>query len=203
MVRAPAARTHPPLHGQAAARGDRAGRRARLPALPVRLAAGRARHPNGGARRGRSDCRPTRRVRGAGWRLGNRDPAGAHRRVRASLARRSLPRRTDRMGATAAVAAASRTATAALQRRYGRRRSRFCRGVKRDSGQRSRWSTTRSNRVPKRNGSSRAFGSGARHSSTSWWKARACCARRSKRRWPSWSPWASSIRTVLAGCARC
>ena len=35
----------------------------------------------------RSDCRPTRRLRGAGRRLGNRDPAGAYRRVRAGLAR--------------------------------------------------------------------------------------------------------------------
>ena len=34
-----AARAHSPLHGQAPARRDRAGRRARLPALPVRLAA--------------------------------------------------------------------------------------------------------------------------------------------------------------------
>ncbi len=41
MVRAPAARPHPPLHDQASARGDRAGRGARLPALPAALAARR------------------------------------------------------------------------------------------------------------------------------------------------------------------
>ena len=39
MVRPPAACAHPSLHHQAAALGDRARRRARLPALPVRLAA--------------------------------------------------------------------------------------------------------------------------------------------------------------------
>ena len=45
MVRAPAARAHPPLHAEAAARRDRAGRGARLPALPVRLAARDRRRP--------------------------------------------------------------------------------------------------------------------------------------------------------------
>ena len=39
MVRPASARAHPSLHGPAPARRDRAGRRARLPALPVRLAA--------------------------------------------------------------------------------------------------------------------------------------------------------------------
>ena len=39
MVRTPPARAHPSLHREAAARGDRAGAGARLPALPVRMAA--------------------------------------------------------------------------------------------------------------------------------------------------------------------
>ena len=39
MVRAPPARAHPSLHGQAAARRDRAGRGARLHALPASMAA--------------------------------------------------------------------------------------------------------------------------------------------------------------------
>ena len=39
MVRPAAARAHPSLYRQAPARRDRAGRRARLPAVPVRLAA--------------------------------------------------------------------------------------------------------------------------------------------------------------------
>ena len=86
MVRAPAARPHSQLYGQAAARRDRAGRRARLPAFPPALAAGRGGCPHAGAGCRRGDRRPARRLRGAGRRLGNRDPAGPHRRVRAELA---------------------------------------------------------------------------------------------------------------------
>ena len=81
MVRAPAARPHPPLHGQAPARRDRAGRRARLPALPVALAARRGGRAHAGPRCGRGDRRPARGLRGAGRRLGDRAPAGAHRRA--------------------------------------------------------------------------------------------------------------------------
>ena len=88
MVRAPAARAHPPLYGQAAARRDRAGRGARLPALPVRLAARGTERPHGRAGRARRSGRPARRLRGAGRRLGDRDPAGPPRRLRAGLARR-------------------------------------------------------------------------------------------------------------------
>ena len=62
MVRAPAARPDSPLHGQASARRDRAGRRTRLPALPPRLAAGRGRCAHGGARRDRGRRRPARRA---------------------------------------------------------------------------------------------------------------------------------------------
>ena len=50
MVRAPPARPRPYLHPQAPARGDRAGRGARLPALPVRLAARGGRCAHGRAR---------------------------------------------------------------------------------------------------------------------------------------------------------
>ena len=62
MVRAPAARPHSSLYGQAAARRDRAGRRARLPALPPRLAAGHGRRAHGRAGRGRDHRRAARRV---------------------------------------------------------------------------------------------------------------------------------------------
>ncbi len=103
MVRAPAAGAHPPLHAEAAARRDRAGRGARLPALPVRLAAGHRRDPHGRAGRARRGARPARRVRGAGRRLGDRDPAGARRRIRAGLARRPVPRRPHRLGPAAAA----------------------------------------------------------------------------------------------------
>ena len=53
----------------------------------------------GCARRG---GRPARGFRGAGGRLGDRDPAGAPRRLRAGLARRPLPRRTRGLGAARA-----------------------------------------------------------------------------------------------------
>src|SRR5260370_21644 len=53
MVRARPARAHPPLYRQASARRDRARRRARFPALPVRLAACRARCAHGRSRRAR------------------------------------------------------------------------------------------------------------------------------------------------------
>ena len=81
MVRAPAARPHPPLHGQAPARGDRAGRRARLRALPAPLAARRGRRTHAGAGRARSDRGAARGLRGSRRRLGDRDPAGTPRRV--------------------------------------------------------------------------------------------------------------------------
>ena len=87
VVRAAPAGAHPPLYGQAAARGDRADRGARLPALPLRLAARRAGSAHGGPGRGRRDPRAAGGLRGAGERLGDRDPARAHRRVRARLAR--------------------------------------------------------------------------------------------------------------------
>ena len=54
VVRSPAARAHSPLHRQTSARRDRAGAGARLPALPVRLA---ARHAERRACRGRMQCR--------------------------------------------------------------------------------------------------------------------------------------------------
>ena len=46
---------------------------------------------------------PARRLRGRGRRLGDRDPAGAPRRLRTVLARRSVSRRARRLGAAAAA----------------------------------------------------------------------------------------------------
>ena len=103
MVRAPAAGADPPLYRQPAARRDSAGRGARLPALSARLAAGGARNPHGGAGRARNPGPPARRFRGRGRRLGDRDPAGAPRRLRTVLARRSVSRRARRLGAAAAA----------------------------------------------------------------------------------------------------
>ena len=54
--------------------------------------------------------RAARRVRGAGRRVGDRDPAGAARRIRALLARRSLPRGSRRLGAAAAAQRGERAA---------------------------------------------------------------------------------------------
>ena len=56
MVRSAAARAHPSLHGPSPARRNRTGRRARLPALPVRLAA-----RDGGDAAGRAGLRCRRR----------------------------------------------------------------------------------------------------------------------------------------------
>src|SRR5271165_1534293 len=103
MVRPPPARPHPSLYDPTPALGDRAGRRARLPPLPVRLAA-----RVGGDTVGRVGCASGRarragRVRGAGPGVGDRDPAGAPRGLRTVLARRSLPRWPDRLGALGAA----------------------------------------------------------------------------------------------------
>ena len=51
MVRSRAARAHPPLHAQPAARGDRAGQPGRLHAVPVQVAARRSRRSAGRTRR--------------------------------------------------------------------------------------------------------------------------------------------------------
>ena len=86
VVRPPAARAHPPLHPQPAARRDRAGERGGLHAVPVRLAAGGAR-PAGSGSRGSGH-----RHRAAGWlrasrgRLGERRARGAGDGVRPDAA---------------------------------------------------------------------------------------------------------------------
>ncbi len=99
MVRPAAARAHSPLHGPPAARRDRACRSARLPAVPVRLAARDRRHaPRRAGHRG-IGRRAARRVRSTGRRVGDRTPAGAHRGLRAGLAGRSMPGGAHRLGA--------------------------------------------------------------------------------------------------------
>ncbi len=86
MVRAPPAGTHQPLHGQAPAPGDRAGRQRRFPALPVRLAARHAGRAHGGARCGRRRDLPAGGLRGRRGCLGSGDSARARIRLRAGLA---------------------------------------------------------------------------------------------------------------------
>ena len=99
MVRPAPAGAHPPLHDPAPARRDRAGRRARFPPLPVRLAACRRGDAPGGA--GRASADP-------GSLEGFEAPAKAWeteilparlKGYRAVLARRAMPRRPDRLGA--------------------------------------------------------------------------------------------------------
>ena len=119
MVRAPAPGAHSRLHRQAAAGRDRAGRGARLPAFPARLAARRGRRPDGRAAGGRYRGRPARRLRGARRRLGERDPSGASRRLRANLARRSLSRGACRLDAAAAARGTSKQWTRQRQRGPG------------------------------------------------------------------------------------
>ena len=64
--------------------------------------------------------------RGAGRRLGDRDPAGAARRLRAGLARRSVPRRPRRLGAAAAAHARPDAGERGAVAGARRRRSRCC-----------------------------------------------------------------------------
>ena len=99
VVRAAAARAHPSLHGAPAARGDRAGGGAGLPALPLPLAARRTRVARRRRRRARGDRLPARRLRGAGGGVGDRAPAGARQRVRPGVARRAEPRGPRRVDA--------------------------------------------------------------------------------------------------------
>ena len=79
MVRAAPACAHPSLHGEAAARGDRAGLRARLSALPVRLAGRLARCAHGRPAGARCGGRAACGLRGASCCMGRSDPARAAR----------------------------------------------------------------------------------------------------------------------------
>ncbi len=206
MVRAPAARSHPSLYAGPAARRDRAGRGARLPALPCRLAARHREDPHGRPRCARRGARPARRVRGAGRRLGDRDPAGARRRIRSGLARRPLPRRADRLdpAAPAPSAAGCRRARAsARSARCGRPRSPCWRAATGRSGPRCRRCPISPRRARAPRPSPALSPTTAPRSSTSWSTAPGCCGRRSRRGSPSWWRWASSIPTASPGCARC
>ena len=100
VVRSATARPHPSLHGPSPARRNRTGRRARLPALPVRLAS-----RDGGDTPGRPGLGPgggriAGRLRGTSRRVGNRTAARPHHWLRTDLAGRSVPGGTHRLGAT-------------------------------------------------------------------------------------------------------
>ena len=105
VVRPPAARAHPSLHAQPAARGDRTGQPRRLHALPVRVAARRAVEPADRHRRAARRARVARRLRAGGRRLGARRPAGSRRRLSVVDARHAVPDRRGRLGAAVLVGA--------------------------------------------------------------------------------------------------
>ena len=205
MVRAPAARAHPPLHAEAAARRDRAGRGARLPALPVRLAAGDRRHPHGGAGRARRGARPARRLRGAGRSVGDRDPAGAASpgTIRPGSTTSALPDALPGPGCGRAATPASAAPPVPLPVRahdadhIARAAARVAMG--RAVADTRSGAGERAGRAP----SPISSATTAPRSSTSWPTARGCCARRSRRRWPNSWRWGWSARTASPGCARC
>ena len=204
MVRAPPAGAHPPLHGQAAARRDRAGRGARLPALPVPLAARRARR-----RRSKAPTRST--PSSASSKASRRRPAPG----RARSCRRALqdyePAWLDerclagpRHLGCGCAPRNGRDDGERGRRRCARRRSRCCRAAMPRSG--GRWRRPAEPAQPSARGAGRRSIS-LRANGASFFdelvQHAACCARRSRRRWPSWSRSASSPPTASPACARC
>ena len=121
MVRPDAARPHPPLHAEPAARRDRAGQPGRFHALPVPLAARRDLVAADRTRRAARGRRRARRLRAGGRRVGARGAAGAARSLRAVDARHDLPGRRGRLGAALAGPASGQPGA---QRWCRRRRSR-------------------------------------------------------------------------------
>ena len=204
MVRAPAAGAHPPLHGQAPARRDRAGRGARLPALPVRLAARDGRRAHGGPGRARRRGRPARRLRGAGRRLGDRDPAGAARATtsRPGSTTTASPDASPGRGCGRATAAngerARRVAGAHDADHPARAPPRAAVGVAVADERAGAARAPRAQAVARRHPRSTAP-----RSSTSWSKAPACCAPQVEEALANWSRSALSPPTASAACARC
>ena len=93
---------------------------------------------------------------------------------------RLSPRNARANGGERHVTPVRTTPITLLARRHARHWASLCSHARSEPG-----------RVPARSRFSRASGTRARHSSTSWSRAPACCAPRSKRRWPSWSRSAS------------
>ena len=202
VVRAPPAGAHPSLHAEAAAARDRAGRAARLRALPVRVAArgGRVARQRPRGLAGRAGA--ARRLRGAGVAVGGRGAAGAREGLRVVVAGRPVhrgphdvdaaapagQRRAGRRPLVAAhhahpAAAAPRGADLVAAGRGGR-------------GRRARWAAAR-------NACSTSSSPTARRSSTRSPTARACCAPSWRTRWPSWWCAAAPTATATPACARC
>ena len=102
MVRSHAARPHPSLHAEPAARRDRAGQPGGLHALPVPLAARRDVVPADRTRRPARGRRRARRLRAGGRGVGACGAAGAARSLRAVDARHDLPGGRGWVGASLA-----------------------------------------------------------------------------------------------------
>ncbi len=98
MVRAAAARPDPPLHPEPAPCRDRAGERGRLPALPLRLAAGPAGRTSLRTRGARCRGRAARRVRGARRGVGSRGARSPMRGIRPRAARHAVSHRAGGLG---------------------------------------------------------------------------------------------------------
>ena len=141
------------------------------------------------AGRRRGDGRPARRLRGSGRRLGNRDPAGPDRRVRAELAGRSMPGRADRVGAP----------QAAHRQTERRRPNAGARALHADHAAGARMPALDVLSPPPEAGGASARAQAVleciQAQGASFFdelvEGTACCARRSKRRSPSWSLWVS------------
>ena len=193
VVRAPAARAHPPLHGQAPARRDRAGRGARLPALPVRT--GSTSPPT-------RACRGRRRSTAIVAQLeGFEAPAGAwETEILPARVADYEPSWLDELCLAGRIAwtrlrprnGRGERRRAQRRRRCARRRSRCCRAACPRTGRRSSPTPERGPAERRaRRRSPTASASTAPRSSTRSSRAPACCAPRSRRRWPSWSRSAS------------
>ncbi len=137
-----------------------------------------------GAGRGGQHRVAARRIRGARCRVGDRDSSRTRQRIRSRMARRAEPRRSGRVDAHRAAHFKRRaraqprahhadcTCVAPQPRHLGCTRAGRYRPDA-DIERADRWSS-----------SSRRM---ARRSSTRSSKVRPCCARKSSRRWPSWS----------------
>ena len=188
MVRARPAGAHQPLHGEAAARRDRAGVGAGLPALPAHLAARRRRRR---AWRGRWRSRRS----SSSWRASRRRRRRGRGRSLAPGSAATSPAGSTTPAGPAAppgcgcgTAPAAPTAGRAAPVPSNRRPSPCCRAGTWPRGGRSptRTPRPRSRAMPRRWPPSSA--STARRSSTTSWRARACSGRRWRTRWRSWPP---------------
>ena len=152
----------------------------------------RRRRAHGGPGRARRGRRAARRLRGAGRRLGDRDPAGARSPATSRPGSTTAASPAASPGRGSSRAPARQRQRAQARRRCARRRSPCCRAACAALGLAVRRRPTRRSSSARRASGRRLHPrSTARRSSTSWSTAPACCAPRSRRRWPSWSRSAS------------